>query len=53
MTTKGIAAREDAAMKAMRYRIVSTLTSMAMKFDGVAVTNTEYDAEIDYDHEER
>jgi hypothetical protein len=29
------------------------LTRMAMKFDGVAESSVEYDAEIDYDYEHR
>jgi four helix bundle protein len=53
VTTKGINAQNDAAMKAMLHRIVAMLTRMAMKFDGVGEACTEYDAEIDYDNEHR
>jgi hypothetical protein len=51
--TKGIKVQDDAAMKAMLYRIVAMLTRMAMKFDGVAEPVAAYDAEIDYDNEHR
>jgi hypothetical protein len=51
VTTKGINAQNDAAMKAMLHRIVAMLTRMAMKFEGVAEACTEYDAEIDCDYE--
>jgi len=53
VTTKGIKLQDDAAMKAMLHRIVAMLTRMAMKFDGVAESSAEYDAEIDYDYEHR
>lgn len=53
MTTKGIKVQDDAAMKAMLHRIVAMLTRMAIKFDGVAESKVEYDAEIDYDYEHR
>jgi len=53
VTTKGIKVQDDAAMKAMRRRIVAMLTRMAMKFDGVAESSAEDDAEIDCDYEHR
>jgi hypothetical protein len=53
VTTKGIKVQEDAAMKAMLHRIVAMRTRMAMKFDGVAESSAEYDANIDYDYEHR
>ncbi len=53
MRTNGIKVQDDAAMKAMLYRIVAMLTRMAMKFDGVAELVAAYDAEIDYDNEHR
>ncbi len=40
-------------MKAMLHRIVAMLTRMTMKFEGVAESSAEYDAEIDYDYEHR
>ena len=46
VTTKCIKVQDDAAMNAM-------LTRMAMKFDCVAESSTEHDAEIDYDYEHR
>ncbi len=53
VTIKGIRVQDDAAMKAMLHRIVSMLTRMAMKFDGVAESIADYDAAIDYDDEHR
>lgn len=45
VATNGIQVHEGAAMKAMLHRIVAMLTRMAMKFDGVAESSVEYDAE--------
>jgi hypothetical protein len=53
VTTNGIRVQDDATMKAMLHRIVAMLTRMAMKFEGVAESSTEYEAEIDYDYEHR
>jgi four helix bundle protein len=53
VTTNGIKVQDDAAMKAMLHRIVAMLTRMAMKFDGVAESSTEYYADIDYEYEHR
>ena len=50
LTTKGIKVQDDAAMKAMLHRIVAMLSRMAIKFDGVAESSTEYHADIDYEH---
>ena len=38
-------------MKLKLKRIVSMLTRMAMKFDSVAESPTEYHARVDYEHE--
>lgn len=51
--TKGIKVQDDVAMKAMRHGIVAMLTRMAMKFDGVAESDREYGATVDYDYEHR
>ena len=51
MTTKGIEIQDDAAIKVMLQPIVAMLTRMAMTFDGVAESRTEYDFAIDYDYD--
>ena len=38
--------QDDAAMKALLHRIVAMLTRLAIKFDGVAESSTEYHADI-------
>lgn len=43
LRAKGIKVQVDAAMRAMLHRIVAMLTRMAMKFDGLAESSTEYD----------
>ena len=53
LRTNGINVQDDAAMKGMLYRIVAMVTRMAMKFDGVAESDAEVHAEIDYDYEHR
>jgi len=40
-------------LKRLLRRIVSMLTRMAMKFDGVAESTVDYAAEFDYEHEHR
>ena len=53
VTTKGIKVQGHASLKAMLYRIVAMLTRMAMKFEGVAESSAENDAEIDCGNEHR
>ena len=50
LVTQGIKVQDDAALKSMLLRIVAMLTRMAMKFDGVAEPDTDYDAGVDYEH---
>jgi hypothetical protein len=40
-------------LKSKLVRIVAMLTRMAMKFDGVSESPSEYNHHIDYDHEHR
>ena len=49
----GLDAATSLVMKGKLRRIVSMLTRMAQKLDGVAEMQTEYQANIDYDHEHR
>lgn len=53
LTTKGITVQDDAAMKAMLHRIVAMLTRMAIKFDSVSESLSEYNQSGDYEHEHR
>jgi hypothetical protein len=48
--SNGVGSRD---MKLQLKRIVSMLTRMAMKFDGVSEASVEYSAAIDYEHEHR
>ena len=48
-----LAAESSLEMKRKPKRIVSMLTRMAMKLDGVAESQTGYNAVVDYDYEHR
>jgi four helix bundle protein len=50
VASNGMDAALNLAMKRKLKRIVSMLTRMAMKFDGVAESQTEYNAIDDYEH---
>jgi hypothetical protein len=43
----------DRELKSKLVRIVAMLTRMAMKFDGVSESLSEYDQSGDYEHEHR
>jgi four helix bundle protein len=49
----GLDAEASLVMKRKLHRIVSMLTRMAMKFDGVAEAEAGYRADSDYEHEHR
>ncbi len=49
----GLEVEASRELKRKIRRIVSMLTRMAMKFDGVNESSVEYAAAIDYEHEHR
>ena len=53
VASSGLDAATSLVMKANLKRIVSMLTRMALKLDGVAEAQTAYETTIDYDHEHR
>ncbi|WP_201743832.1 hypothetical protein [Roseiconus nitratireducens] len=51
VATKSIKVHDDVGMKARLHRIVTMLTRMAIKFDGVAESGVGNDADFDDEHE--
>ena len=49
----GMSRETDHELKSKLFRIVAMLTRMAMKFDGVSETLSEYNPSGDYDYEHR
>ena len=47
----GLSRETDHKLKSRLVRIVAMLTRMAMKFDGVSESSTEYNQSVDYDYE--
>ena len=46
----GLSRETDHKLKSRLVRIVAMLTRMAMKFDGVSESSTEYNQSVDYEH---
>ena len=53
VVTGGLDDATSRSLKSKLKRIVSMLTRMAMKFDGVSESSIEYAVAIDYEHEHR
>jgi four helix bundle protein len=49
----GLSQETDCELKSRLVRIVAMLTRMALKFDGVSETSSEYNQTNDYEHEHR
>ena len=47
----GLSRETDHKLKSRLVRIVAMLTRMAMKFDGVSESSTEYNQSVDYDYD--
>ena len=47
----GMSRETDHELKSKLVRIVAMLTRMAMKFDGVSESSTEYNQSVDYDYD--
>ena len=47
----GLSRETDHKLKSRLVRIVAMLTRMAMKFDGVSESSTEYNQSVDYEHD--